>query len=268
MKERNISYFKKALVVFMAVVMVFTMMPNTMGVETAWADASVITTAEGFAAMDANGSYELGKDITITTPYSSAFSGTFDGKGHTVTLDGTTNGVFVSTAASATIQNLAVKGTVSGGEKIAGVVGMNAGTIKNCKNAADITSDSRYVGGIAGKTSGSISECYNVGMISSTYNSSRGYIGGIVGDSSSTLANCYNVGKLDVGELRNCGAIVGWHSGETINNCYYLDSSYEKGGNVYNSGNLKAFVSKTADEMKSSVFATLLGSDFKHRLQA
>ena len=123
----------------MAIVMVFTYMPSGMGVETAWADASVITTAEGFAAMDANGNYVLGGDITIAEPYADEFTGTFDGDGHTVTLDGTTNGVFASTAASAVIQNLGVKGTVSGGETIAGVVGMNAGTIKNCKNAADIT---------------------------------------------------------------------------------------------------------------------------------
>lgn len=235
MEKIKHNRFSKVLVLLMAVMMVLTMMPNGMwgGAETAWADADIATpinSAEEFAAMQADGNYKLTTNINITEPYANVFTGTFDGGGHTVTLDGTTNGVFVSTAASATIQNLAVKGTVSGGEKIAGVVGMNAGTIKNCKNAADITSDSRYVGGIAGKTSGSISECYNVGMISSTYNRSRGHIGGIVGDSSSTLANCYNVGKLGVGELGNCGAIVGWHNGETINNCYYLDSSYEKGG--------------------------------------
>ena len=262
MKLTNRSYFKRALVVFMAIVMVFTYMPSGMGVETAWADASVITTAEGFAAMDANGNYVLGGNITIAEPYANVFTGTFDGGGHTVTLDGTTNGVFASTAASAVIQNLGVKGTVSGGETIAGVVGMNEGTIENCKNAADITSDSRYVGGIAGKTTGRISDCYNVGMIKTTYDGNRGSVGGIAGESSNTIENCYNAGKLDVGELGNCGAIVGWHSGETINNCYYLDSSYEKGGNVYNSGNLKAFVSKTADEMKSSDFATLLGTAF------
>ena len=262
MKLTNRSYFKRALVVFMAIVMVFTMMPNTMGVETAWADASVITTAEGFAAMDANGNYVLGGDITISQPYSKEFSGKFDGDGHTVTLNGTTNGVFESTATSAVIQNLAVEGTVSGGQYISGIVGKNAGTIKNCKNAANVTSTGRYVGGIAGKTTGSISECYNIGMITSTYTGSRGHIGGIAGDSSSKIENCYNAGQLGVGELGNCGAIVGWHNGETINNCYYLDSSYEKGGNVYKSDNLNAIISKTADEMKSAEFAKALGNAF------
>lgn len=216
----------------MAIVMVFTYMPSSMGVETAWADtATVINDAAGFAAMESSGNYVLGKDITISESYSKGeFSGTFDGNGHTVTLNGTTNGVFESTATSAVIQNLAVEGTVSGGQYISGIVGKNAGTIKNCKNAANVTSTGRYVGGIAGKTTGSISECYNIGMITSTYTGSRGHIGGIAGDSSSKIENCYNAGQLGVGELGNCGAIVGWHNGETINNCYYLDSSYEKGG--------------------------------------
>ena len=157
MQEKN-SYFKRTLVVLMAIMMVFTCMPNGMwgGAETAWADTGVteISTADGFYGMDATGSYKLTADITITASYAQEFSGTFDGNGHTVTLDGTMNGVFTSTSASAVIQNLAVEGTVSGGQYIAGIAGTNAGTIKNCKNAADITSDSRYVGGIAGKTTG------------------------------------------------------------------------------------------------------------------
>ena len=268
MQEKN-SYFKRTLVVLMAIMMVFTCMPNGMwgGAETAWADTGVteISTADGFYDMDANGSYKLTADITITASYDQEFSGTFDGDGHTVTLEKTINGVFVSTAASAVIQNLAVEGTVSGGQYIAGIAGTNAGTIKNCKNAADITSDSRYVGGIAGKTTGAIQNCYNVGTITSTYDRKRGLVGGIAGDSSNNIENCYNTGKLDVGELEKCGAIVGWHNGETINNCYYLDSSYEKGGNVYKSDNLNAIFSKTADEMKSPDFAALLGTAFMYK---
>ena len=268
MKRTNRSYFKKALVVFMAVVMVFTMMPNTMGVETAWADASVITTAEGFAAMDANGSYELGKDITITTPYSSAFSGTFDGKGHTVTLDGTTNGVFVSTAASATIQNLAVKGTVSGGEKIAGVVGMNAGTIQNCKNAADITSNSRYVGGIAGQNNGTIQSCYNIGRITSS-RTRPVKLGGITGsvETAAIVKNCYNVGNISVVSTSNFAAIAGWIDGGNAENCYYLQVDNLTGTNedVSGGGSRDRATAKTADEMKSSDFATLLGDAFMYK---
>lgn len=46
-----------------------------------------VSSAKEFAAMDASGSYTLTKDIIVTEPYASDFSGTFDGNGHTVTLD-------------------------------------------------------------------------------------------------------------------------------------------------------------------------------------
>ena len=76
---------------FLAVMMVLTMMPSGMwgSTETAWADTSgmsEIRTAEEFAAMETGGNYKLTADITVTAPYPSEFTGTFDGDGHTVTL--------------------------------------------------------------------------------------------------------------------------------------------------------------------------------------
>ena len=215
--------------------------------------------------MDAGGNYKLTTDITITAPYADEFTGTFDGDGHTVTLDGTTNGVFVSTAASAVIQNLGVKGTVSGGEKIAGVVGMNAGTIENCKNAADITSDSRYVGGIAGQNKGTIQSCYNIGRITSsrTRNVNLGGITGSV-EKDALVEKCYNVGNISVESTSNFAAIAGWISGGNAENCFYLQADNLTGTNEYVSGggSRDRATAKTADEMKSPEFATLLGSAF------
>lgn len=73
-----------------------------------------ITTAAEFAAMTADGSYRLDQDITLTTPYENDFSGTFDGNGHTVTLDitGTGNytGMFKSLAGGAVVKNLITAG--------------------------------------------------------------------------------------------------------------------------------------------------------------
>lgn len=46
-----------------------------------------IGTAEAFAAMEPGGNYQLTADITVTAPYAEDFSGTFDGNGHTVTLN-------------------------------------------------------------------------------------------------------------------------------------------------------------------------------------
>ena len=235
MKERNISYFKKALVVFMAVVMVFTMMPNTMGVETAWADASVITTAEGFAAMDANGSYELGKDITITTPYSSAFSGTFDGKGHTVTLNitgtGANTGLFSVLGGGATVKNVITAGEIraSSCSNVGGIAGKadtsNGGiTIEKCKNTANI-SGKEAVGGILGYSDGdsnsvtsvTIEECANIGNITG----SNRKIGGIAGnlENSHAIRNCYNTGDI-IGFNNYAGIIGRGAQGISVENCY------------------------------------------------
>ncbi len=270
MEKIKHNRFSKVLVLLMAVMMVLTMMPNGMGGGTtlAWADTATpiaINDAGAFAAMDADGNYKLTTDITITAPYADEFTGTFDGGGHMVTLDGTTNGVFVSTSASAVIQNLGVKGTVSGGEKIAGVVGMNAGTIENCKNAADITSYSRYVGGIAGQNNGTIQSCYNIGRITSSRTRSVN-LGGITGSvgTAAIVKNCYNVGNISVVSTSNFAAIAGWiNSGGKAENCYYLQTDNLTGTNEYVSGGSKdRATAKSADEMKSSAFATLLSDAF------
>ena len=60
-----------------------------------------IGTAEAFAAMEPDGNYQLTEDITVTAPYGNditgftGFTGTFDGNGHTVTLDITASTAYV-----------------------------------------------------------------------------------------------------------------------------------------------------------------------------
>ena len=267
MKLTNRSYFKRALVVFMAIVMVFTYMPSGMGVEIAWADASVITTAEGFAAMDANGNYVLGGDITIAEPYADEFTGTFDGDGHTVTLAIDTPeknyvGLFSKLGNNATVKNLAVTGNVSGNEYVAGIAGENAsGTISSCKNTADISANGRYVGGIAGKNSGNINSSYNMGRVSSERSRSGVNLGGIVGFSSGTVTNCYNIGIiLPTSTTSNFAAIAGWLDGGIVTNSYYLEQS-ELVGTNFNGGTSQEG-KRTESEMKSSEFANLLGAAF------
>lgn len=83
-----------------------------------------IGTAEAFAEMDASGSYTLTKDIIVTEPYASDFSGTFDGNGHTVTLAleneaGECQALFSKIAASGKVQNLGIAGTVTGKNMLA-----------------------------------------------------------------------------------------------------------------------------------------------------
>lgn len=226
-----------------------------------------VSSAKEFAAMDASGSYTLTKDIIVTEPYASDFSGTFDGDGHTVTLDITAStayvGLFKTLSGGAVVKNVKVDGTVSGTEGVAGIAAQaNGATISGCINCAIISATGRYVGGIVGKLrGGTVENCYNTGAISSSRDRKGVNLGGIAGyiDSNGSVKNCYNSGTTSVtADTSNYAAIAGWCDNSTVTNCYYLDTTASAGAN----GNSQTATSKTADEMKSPAFAALLGDGF------
>lgn len=226
-----------------------------------------VSSAKEFAAMDASGSYTLTKDIVVTEPYASDFSGTFDGNGHTVTLDITAStanvGLFSKLAGGAVVKNVKVDGTVSGTEGVAGIAAQaNGATISGCINCAIISATGRYVGGIVGKLQGgTVENCYNTGAISSSRNRPAVNLGGIVGyiDESATVKNCYNVGEITVtNKATNMAGIAGWCVASTVENCYYLMGTATAGAN----GNEQTADPKSAEEMKSPAFAALLGDGF------
>lgn len=226
-----------------------------------------VSSAKEFAAMDASGSYTLTKDIIVTEPYASDFSGTFDGNGHTVTLNITAStanvGLFSKLAGGAVVKNVKVDGTVSGTEGVAGIAAQaNGATISGCINCAIISATGRYVGGIVGKLQGgTVENCYNTGAISSSRNRPAVNLGGIVGyiDESATVKNCYNVGEITVtNKATNMAGIAGWCVASTVENCYYLMGTATAGAN----GNEQTADPKSAEEMKSPAFAALLGDGF------
>lgn len=226
-----------------------------------------IGTAEKFAEMQPGGSYKLTADITVTAPYANEFTGTFDGDGHTVTLDITAStanvGLFSKLAGGAVVKNVKVDGTVSGTEGVAGIAAQaNGATISGCINCAIISATGRYVGGIVGKLrGGTVENCYNTGAISSSRDRKGVNLGGIAGyiDSNGSVKNCYNSGTTSVtADTSNYAAIAGWCDNSTVTNCYYLDTTASAGAN----GNSQTATSKTADEMKSPAFAALLGEAF------
>lgn len=195
-----------------------------------------IGTAEEFAAMEPGGNYQLTADITVTAPYANEFtdfSGTFDGDGHTVTLDITAStadvGLFSKLAGGAVVKNVITAGTVTATGKnnvggIAGFANTYSGdvTIENCKNMAAI-SGNKAVGGILGQgtnTNGiTIYSCANTGTIAGA----NTQIGGIAGSitATATIESCYNTG--DVNGFSNVAGIVGSGSSGTslqVKNCY------------------------------------------------
>lgn len=225
-----------------------------------------IGTAEAFAEMDAGGSYKLTADITVTEPYAYDFSGTFDGDGHTVTLaisgDSDYQALFAKLAAGAVVKNVMVDGEVTGTDNIGGIAGIatNA-TIIACANKATVAATGRYVGGLVGKGTGlTMTSCYNQGAVSSTRTRPIN-MGGIAGyvDGGASVENCYNTGSI-TGSRDNTAAVVGWNAA-TVENCYYLESTY-KVGSCGNADYTDPTVSKTDVEMRSGDIVTLLGSAF------
>ena len=195
---------------------------------------------EAFAAYIANGEYtnedwKLGADISVnvsvtTADYASGatvgtethpFSGTFDGQGHTLTVniadtyydfDGYTSEFNQGTApfryiAGATIKNLTVDGSVYGVYHTAGLVGFNysnESTIENCVVNATLSANDRnyqYIGGVLGHNRSAKITMKDVvfgGTINADeYNGS--HIGGLIGWSDSStvvLNNCLFKGSI------------------------------------------------------------------------
>ena len=161
---------------------------------------TAINDADDFRDMVAGGSYKLAADITVTEPYANDFSGTFDGNGHTVTLDITAStanvGLFSKLADGAVVKNVITAGSVTatGKNNVGGIAGTADGnvTIENCKNTASIKGG-KGAGGILGYSepgSGfvTISSCANMGSVSGT----RKQVGGIAGNVVGThiIRNC------------------------------------------------------------------------------
>lgn len=202
----------------------------------------------------ANSNFKLTADLDLSgtswTPIGSsaekAFSGTFDGDGHTVTgltfgtADSRNNrqsaGLF-GYVDQGTIQNLAVKDSEFYMTGLLAQVGpivasLDEGTVIGCA-VSDVVIDVEYtnaevftlnaVGGLVGaSTGGTISESYSTAHIAVTAPVSIGnYVGGLVGRNNGTLSNVYYAGNVSLGEslIGHVGGLVGNNAG-TIENAY------------------------------------------------
>ena len=147
-----------------------------------------------------------------------AFAGTFDGKGHTVTLTLDTIGqsyVGFFGYVTGTVKNLTVDGSVkadstgsNGIGHAAGVVAYLAGgTVKMCVNRASVTTDKCcYTAGIVGGSeNGKIKNCRNTGEISSTYESTGGHAAGIANEAES-VTQCWNEGDIELKTVKGKSA--------------------------------------------------------------
>ena len=204
------------------------------------ADLVIRTTADwnAFAASVNNGSgntyagklVRLAADITISTMVGTGteynpdpnhyFSGTFDGCGHTLTLDITTTGngrAPFRYVVDGTIQNLTIAGKLKNtdGRENAGLVAFSRGTvtISNCVVSATIEHTKVSSGfGTGNAANGGFVSCEVNGLL--------------------TLNNCLFSGKLLGTSAKYSGGFVGWRNGSpdiAFNNCLFAPAQVTMG---------------------------------------
>ena len=163
----------------------------------------------------------LGADINLTGTQWSAirdFTGTFDGAGHTVTVN--FNNVTLFADLKGTVKNLTVAGTITGNTRLGGIAANTRGTavIDNCVNKANITSTGDDAGGIVGAVNQSdnatvtITNCRNEGSVTG-----KTYAGGILGQDFGiavvSITACENHGTVSGA---TAGGILGISSDDTV----------------------------------------------------
>ena len=183
---------------------------------------------------------QLLADITVTkvAGYNSAeaYRGTFDGNGHTLTLnisDNSMNTALFSHAATATLRNLNVNGSVKGSAFTAALVGCvdNGATFvaENCHVSASIITTSQYAGGLVGQTQGAQTTVRNCLFDGSITASSGSYAGSFIGwaNDNVTVEYCLEngtyTGFAHVGaNYRNSGQAFGGKTNYTYKDWYEI----------------------------------------------
>jgi The GLUG motif. len=202
--------------------------PNRQTTATYTVSTTLLTSANLAASIGTAGKYVLTEDIdlsattwtpvgTTTTP----FAGSFDGKGHSVTLaiTGTANnsGFFGYIGSTGSVKNLVVAGAVAGGGGVGALAGYSEGLVSACSSTANVTGTTD-VGGLVGKngnTTGIIEYCHSSGTVAGT-----NYVGGLLGENSTyaTVRYCYSTCAITSGS--NVGGLVGFNWYSTILDSY------------------------------------------------
>ena len=200
---------------------------------------------------------DLGGEENQWTPIGSdkehAFTGTFDGNGHTIrelyiNSNSKYAGLFGYVGADGTVKNLTVEGVVNRDATgldyayTGGIVGYNGGTVEGCTNKCDVTvsaNDYAYTGGVASVNNGTVSNCRNTGNVTVTGNSKYVCTGGITGINSGTVSYCNNSGDVSGQTVAsnlpsvNTGGVVGQNYNGTVSNCYNTGAVTGSGGGSY-----------------------------------
>ena len=198
----------------------------------------LVRSGEGNLNAKLTADLNLGSDILkIGSENGGTYSGTFDGQGHTVTVDWNGNGggyfALFPFVTDATIKNLRVTGQITSDSEPLGVFAFEAGgtTIyEHCVSDVRITSgntNSSYcAAGMvrAARSEGKITfkDCIVSGDLNGTTDNSSQNMGGFVcgqaDDATCTFDNCLYTGT------NNAKGGYTFAPKPTLNNCYYLNA--------------------------------------------
>ena len=197
-----------------------------------------IVNEKGMTRLNArlDGDINLGSEIVMVGTGEHKYSGTFDGQGHTLTLNwnaGSTKWISpFYLVDGCTIKNLRVSGNITSEERgVSGLIQNAYGTttVSGCVSDLKITSSYNdgacaSAGMIQHASSDSrltITDCVVKGEIRATTEAGRGGMAGFVYDQrgNCTLTNCLYIGENNATERSNTFA-----NNATFKNCYYLNA--------------------------------------------
>ena len=179
---------------------------------------------------------DLGGDILKIGSESTGYSGTFDGQGHTITIDWNGNGggyiALFPKVTDATIKNLRVTGKMTSDHEPLSVFTLEAGgntTFSGCVSDVKITNGDKLDTNCAAgmvlfvKFDDKVifNDCIVAGDLNGTTDNSRQGMGGFVcgqaDDATCTFDNCLYTGT------NNSKGGYTFAPNPTLNNCYYLN---------------------------------------------
>ena len=196
----------------------------------------LIRSGEGNLNAKLTRDIDLGGDFLKIGSESTGYSGTFDGQGHTITIDWNGNGggyiALFPFVTNATIKNLRVTGQMTSDSEPLGVFAFEASgttTFSGCVSDVKITNgdknDTYCAAGMvrAAYSKGKITfkDCIVAGDLNGTTDNSKQNMGGFVcgqaDDATCTFDNCLYTGT------NNSKGGYTFAPNPTLNNCYYLN---------------------------------------------
>ena len=240
-----------------------------------------VSSAKGLLAwaQDSSKNCTLMQDVDLTgTSWNpvSAFTGTFDGQGYTIT--GLTSALFDSVESGGMVRDVALEVQIAGTQQRAGgvVKSYNAGTVMNCTVSGNISNNNSSAGGIVYMNSngGVVIGCIVNGNVTASGGAdagggTSGIAGGIVGSNYGSIVGCCFTGESVQagGQTAYAGGVTGinYRNG-SITSCYWSNPDKGVGGNYSDNTITGERVSNDWNAAIAAMNAQLTGCEYEFAL--